>query len=206
VRFSRILFLRPVVFIVDGLSFGQHALVQDAGNQNASGVLAVKDNVPAALHPAKAGTNMVTRPAQRGMIGKHLATRLKIVDVTEGLVFAPGAKGISADAEQIGFAPTGETKRGHGLARPRGKVEGLPDTCKDAALGNTACVALIDGRLQRGKLRLVLLFLTFQRPQRGAHNLAGVLVAAALYLLQHEAVKLVGQIDITGRHDSSFLV
>ena len=101
---------------VEGASFGQHALMKDAGNQNTPGALAVKDNVPAALHSTKAGTNIVTRPAQRGIIGKHLATRLKIVDVTDGLVFAPSTKGISADAEQVGFGTARETKHGHGLA------------------------------------------------------------------------------------------
>jgi hypothetical protein len=37
------------------------------------------------------------------MIGETLATRLKVVKVAESLVFAPGAKRLSADAEQVGF-------------------------------------------------------------------------------------------------------
>ena len=80
------------VSIVDGVSFGQHALMKDARNQNASRLLAVKDNVPAAFHSTKAGTNIVARSAQRGIIGKHLATRLKIIDVMDGLVLAPHAR------------------------------------------------------------------------------------------------------------------
>jgi hypothetical protein len=178
--------------------------MKDAGNQNTSGFLSVKDYVPAALHSTKAGTNIVTRPAQRGIIGKHLATHLQIVEVTDGLVFAPGAKGIRADAEQVGFGTATETKRGHGLALRRGKFECSPDPRKRVAFGNTAGVAFINGRAQRGKLRFVTLFLAFQGPQGRAHYLAGVFVAAALYLLQHEAVKLVGQVDISGRHDSSW--
>ena len=35
--------------------------MKDARNQNTSGVLAAKDNVPAAFHSTKAGTNIVTR-------------------------------------------------------------------------------------------------------------------------------------------------
>jgi hypothetical protein len=65
--------LWPVVFVVDALSFGQHALMQDAGNQNAAGRLAVKDNVSVVLHSSKSGTNIVTHPAQRWVISKHLA-------------------------------------------------------------------------------------------------------------------------------------
>ena len=51
---------------------------------------------------------------------------------------------------------------------------------------------------QPGKFDLVLLFLALQRAQSSAHDLAGILVAAALDLRQHEAVKFVGQIDIAG--------
>src|ERR1017187_10892722 len=92
------------------------------------------------------------------------------------------------------------------LALHRGKVKCSPDPGKWFALGNTAGVAFINGCAQRGKLRFELLFLTIQGPQRRTHDLARVFVAAALYFLQHEAVKLVGQIDISGRHDSSFVV
>jgi hypothetical protein len=112
-RFLTNLFLLRPVVIVDGVSFGKHALVQDAGNQNASGVLSVKHDMPSAFHPTEAGTNIVTRSPQRGIIGKHLAAGLKIINVTDGLVFAPGAKGVSADGEQVGFGPTRETKCGH---------------------------------------------------------------------------------------------
>lgn len=115
-RLSALLFLLRAALVVDSLSFRQHALVQDAGNQNASCVLAVKHNVPAALHPAEARTNIVTLPAQRWVIGKHLATGIEIVEVTDGLVFTPGAERIRSDAEQVGFGPTRETKCGHGLA------------------------------------------------------------------------------------------
>jgi hypothetical protein len=98
-----------------------------------------------ALHPAEAGTNIVTRSPQRWIIGKHLATGLKIIKVTDDLVFAPSAKGISADAEQIGFGPARETKRGHGLARCCGKFECFSDTRKYIAFGNTTGVAVING-------------------------------------------------------------
>ena len=85
------------MLVGDSLSFGQYALVQDAGNQNAAGVLAVKHNVSAALHPAEAGTNIVTRSPQLGIIGEHLTTGLKIINATHGLFFAPGAAAFSKD-------------------------------------------------------------------------------------------------------------
>src|ERR1039457_7032210 len=88
------------------------------------------------------------------------------------------------------------------LALYRRKLEFLPDTPKCVAFGYFTGVTFIDGRAQRGKLRLVQFFLASQGPQRCAHDLAGVFVAATLYFLQHEAVKLVGQIDISGWHDT----
>ena len=55
--------LWPVVFVVDALSSRQHSLMQNAGNQNAAGRLAVKDKVSTVLHSSKFGTNIVTHQA-----------------------------------------------------------------------------------------------------------------------------------------------
>jgi len=46
------------------VSSGQHALMQNTGNQNAAGLTTIKHDVPAALHAAQARTNIVTRSAQ----------------------------------------------------------------------------------------------------------------------------------------------
>src|SRR5882724_8833059 len=86
------------------------------------------------------------------------------------------------------------------LARRSGKLQGLTDTPKYVTLGDTAGVAFVDSRSQRGKLRFVLLFLALQSPQSGAHDLTGVFVASSLNLLGDEAVKFVSQIDVPGRH------
>jgi len=174
--------------------------MQDTGNQNAAGFLPVKDNMLALLHAPQPRASFITRATERGIIGKELATIFKLADIAVGLDFAPGAKGIKADVEQIGFGTMRKTEPGHGLTRRRGKVELLTDTLKNIALGNAAGVAFIDGGPQRGKLSLVSLFLTLQGPQRCANDFTGVLVAPALNLLQHKVVKLIGQIDVTGWH------
>ena len=93
-----------VVFVVDSLLFGQHALMQDTGNQNAAGFLPVKHNMLALLHAPQPRASFITRATERGIIGKELATIFKLADIAVGLDFAPGAKGIKADVEQIGFA------------------------------------------------------------------------------------------------------
>ncbi len=110
----RFRFLRPVGFVVNDVSFGQHSPMQDAGNQNASGILAVKHDVPANLHTTQAGANVIASPTQRRIVRQHLAARLQLADVADGLVLTPGAKSISANAKQAGFGAARETREGHG--------------------------------------------------------------------------------------------
>ena len=55
--------LRFVVLIVDGVPIGQHALMQDARNENAATLLAVEHDVLAMFMAVQAGTNVITKPA-----------------------------------------------------------------------------------------------------------------------------------------------
>jgi hypothetical protein len=105
--------LSSLAGFVDFVSFGQHTLVQDAGDQNTSTVLAVKHNVLTTLHSAEARANIVRRPSQLGFIGKPLATFLKIVEVPAGLARAPSPKTIGRDGLYVGFSPARETQTGH---------------------------------------------------------------------------------------------
>jgi len=60
-----------------------HALVQDAGDKNASTFLPVKGDLPASLHAANAEVNLIAWPAETGFRGEHPATGLKVVHVNE---------------------------------------------------------------------------------------------------------------------------
>ncbi len=51
--------LRLVVLIVEGMSFGKHPLMQDAGNQNAATFLPVKQDMLAMLVTVHAGANVI---------------------------------------------------------------------------------------------------------------------------------------------------
>jgi len=51
------------VLIVDGVPIGQHALMQDASNQNTPTLLAVEQYMLAMLQTAQTGANVVTEPA-----------------------------------------------------------------------------------------------------------------------------------------------
>ena len=119
--------------------------MQDTRNQNAISLQSVKHNIPAALHATQTRANLVTRPPQCRVIGEHLAAGLKVVNIANGLSFAPGAERIVRCAQQIGFGTTRETNQSHRLAQWSRRAESLPDTCKHIVLGNTAGVAFIDG-------------------------------------------------------------
>jgi hypothetical protein len=47
-------------FAVDAVSIGQHALMQDARNHNATALRAVKPNLRARLMTVQAGANLIT--------------------------------------------------------------------------------------------------------------------------------------------------
>ena len=63
---------------------------------------------------------------------------------------------------------------------------------KNVAFGDTAGVTLSNSRSQRDNLCFVLLLLTPEGPQPGAHDFAGVFVAPALEFFGDEVVTLVG--------------
>ncbi len=62
--------------------------------------------MPSVLHEAQAATNIIADSTCLRVVGKHLATRSKIGNVSESLISAPGFEGVSADAEQVGFSAT----------------------------------------------------------------------------------------------------
>ena len=77
--------------------------MKDTGNQNAAEFFPEKHNMLTLLHSPQPRANFITRAAERGIVGKKLATVFKLADIAVGLGCAPGAKGIKADVEQIGF-------------------------------------------------------------------------------------------------------
>lgn len=119
--------------------------MQDARNQNSSTLLTVEQHMLAMLMAPQAGANVTTRPAQRRIVGKRLATNFKLADVTGGLGFAPFPKGVVNDAEQVGLGTARKSELSHGLAR-RGELEGLADTAKDVVVCDTAGVAFVNRR------------------------------------------------------------
>src|ERR1017187_4062234 len=93
--------------VIDGVSFRQHPLMQDAGNENASRLTPEKHDVPALLHAAQARANAIAGATRGRVVGQPLATRFKVVDITQGLVFAPRTQGVGADIHQVGIGKAG---------------------------------------------------------------------------------------------------
>jgi hypothetical protein len=85
------------------LLFGQYALMQDTGNQNAAGLLPVKHNMLALLHATQPRANFIAQAAQRRIVGNKLATIFKLADIAVGLGFTPGAKAIKAEFRDIAW-------------------------------------------------------------------------------------------------------
>jgi hypothetical protein len=50
--------------VVDGVSIGQHALMQDARNQDAAALLAIEHDVHAMLMTAQAKPNVIAEPGR----------------------------------------------------------------------------------------------------------------------------------------------
>ncbi len=107
--------LRQVI-VIDGLFARQHALVKDTGNQNASRVHSIKDDVLAELQSAQARPYVVACPAYCRIIGEHPATFVKIANVALGLTLAPSPKCIRAYASDVRAGAFRKEKPGHELS------------------------------------------------------------------------------------------
>lgn len=128
----------------------QHAVVQDAGDEDTFGGLAVEDDVTAMLVTAQTGTNFIAGAAQEGS-GRELETAgLQFGEITVGLGFTPCTDGVGADANEVCFGLTGEAKSCHVLSAGWGELERLSCACEDIPFGDAAGVALIDGRAEQG--------------------------------------------------------
>lgn len=91
--------------VVDDLFLGQHALMQDTGNQNAAGFFAVEHHMPALLPAPQSGPHFSTGTAECRIVGQLLAAFFQFTDVVVGLRFAPDTKGINAAIAQVGLGP-----------------------------------------------------------------------------------------------------
>ncbi len=181
--------------------FRQHALMQNAGNEDTAWLAPEEDDMFAMFHAMQSGANVSAGTSGSRVVGKRLAARFKIIEILYGLAHAPGAKCICADVHQVGRCEAGQTECGHRLTLFPGKFEFVPNVIKGVCPGDPAGIALINGGLECCKFHLVAPFVALKGSKRRADDFTGVFVTTTLYLRQHETVKLGGQIHISGRHD-----
>jgi len=72
---------------------------------------------------------------------------------------------------------------------------------KNVSIRYAAGIAFINGGTQSQQFRLVDTLFTLQSPQRGAHNLAGILEASAFYTAQDKCIEFRSEIYITSWHE-----
>jgi hypothetical protein len=100
--------------IVDGVSVGQHALMQNTRDKYPARRSAIKHDVPAMLHSPQPRANVLAASAQLGVFSQGLATILKLAEVEARLDSAPRAKRVNADVEQIGLSTARKEQHRHG--------------------------------------------------------------------------------------------
>lgn len=174
--------------------------MQNAGDQNAFCCLAVKHHVPGVFQAPPARPDVVAHAAQFGIVREHLAARFQSVNVMHRLIKSPGAEGKLAKWIEDRLRRPGRGEIRPLLARLYRKLERLPHTGKDIALGHAAGIPGIDGGAERGELGLGLLLVTLQGAERGADHFARAIVTSGLDLRCDEAIEFLGQIDIAGGH------
>ena len=76
-------------------------------NQNASRLTSVKHNVLTVFHATQAGLNVIAGTARSWVVGQYLATAFKIVEITDGLAFAPCTQSVGADIHEVGLGKAG---------------------------------------------------------------------------------------------------
>jgi hypothetical protein len=169
-----------------------HALVQDAGDQNATGFPAIGYDVAALFHAPEAGANLIAGTTEQRSFGKASAARLDLTELEVGLHCSPGAERVLADASSIDLGGPGKTDDRQKLTIGGGEVEGFSDPRKDISFGDATRVAFVDGCAQSNEFRFILPLFPVQDTQCGVDNLAGVVEFCALDFGRDKAVQLIG--------------
>lgn len=93
--------------VIEKVSFRQHPLMQDPGDENAVLFTPKKHNMAALFRAAQARADMIARAARRRVISEPLAAGFQIVNISHGLGFAPHTQGVSADIQKVSFGKAG---------------------------------------------------------------------------------------------------
>jgi hypothetical protein len=90
--------MRSILLVVEGMSFRKHAFMRNAGHQNARGFAPEEDDVCADLSAIKTAPDILASAARDGIVGEIPTAFFQLVDITNGLSFAPGTQRVRANA------------------------------------------------------------------------------------------------------------
>ena len=186
--------------LIHVLPFRQHRDVENSGYEDAVGLDSVKHNVHALFHPTQSGAYLIAGATQLRPIRQPLATGFQLVEIVDCLIDTPGLLGVLPDVHQVCLGEAGKAEYGHSSVLLCRELQLPPDALERIARGDTAGVAGVNRRLQRGKFQIVFTLLAFQSAKRRADDFTGVFVAAAVDFREHEAVQFRSEIDIPGWH------
>jgi hypothetical protein len=88
---------------VESVLAGQHAAVEDAGDEDSRRYFTVEDDVAALFDSAQSGPRWAMKPAEIWIVGEPLTAISDLNNISSSLRLAPGLTGISADALQVCF-------------------------------------------------------------------------------------------------------
>jgi hypothetical protein len=97
----------PGLFVVEGMPFRKHVLMQNAGHEYACGLAPEENDVLADLSATKARADMIAGAARSAIVCKLLAAGLQFVKVADGLSFTPCPERVGANTQQIGLGKAG---------------------------------------------------------------------------------------------------
>jgi hypothetical protein len=133
-----------------------HASMQNTGDQNAIGLLTIKDYVTATFHTPQTRANLPARSSQERILSKPLAASFDFVQISLRLCEAPGTQRVLADAEQVRFGKARKTNNRQELFPFSRKVKRLSNSREHISSGKTADVSFVDGRAQSSQLSFIL--------------------------------------------------
>jgi hypothetical protein len=120
--------------------------MQDANNKNAPRFTPEEHDMFALFDAPQSGANMIAGAACRWTVRHVLATGFKLVEIADGLAFAPGAQDATADGHQVGLGQPRQKEGRQGLVIFPWQLKGSSNALERTALGNAACVAFVNRR------------------------------------------------------------
>jgi hypothetical protein len=110
----------PSLVVIDGVTLGQHSVVEDAADKNIFALPAKEQNMPPFFDTPQARPNVLTAAASRRQVNETPTRGLEPVEIVRRLGLTPGANRVCNDGIKVGQSAVRKAKGRHKfLVRPR---------------------------------------------------------------------------------------